>query len=115
MPFYKGAKMEGCLYKKYDDKYYLIHRIAMYNYIAVEFESFISCFIQNENFDDKYSMIEFNSKNIKNLLEQYDEFNEINGLIDYSNLNDFNTITYNKKIYIIKNWSDLFDFVAGQI
>jgi hypothetical protein len=87
----------------------------MYNYIAIEFESFISCFIQNENFYDNYSIIDFNSKNVKNLLQQYDEFNEKNGFIDYSNLNEFNTITYNQKIYIIKNWSDLFDFVAGQV
>ena len=101
--------MEGCLYQKYDNKYYLIDQIGMYNYIAVEFESFISCFIQNENFDKKYTLIDFNSENVKKLLESYE------GFIDYSDLSDFNTITYNRKNYIIRDWSDLFDFVAGQV
>lgn len=104
--------MEGCLYQKYDTKYYLISRIATYNNIAVEFETFNSCFIQNENFSEKYELIEFNSNNIKKLLAKYNDFNE---LIDYSNLNDFNTIIYNQNIYIIKNWTDLFNFAAGRI
>ena len=47
--------MEGCLYRRCD-KYYLINTIATYNYIAVEFDTFISCFIQNENFDIKYAI-----------------------------------------------------------
>jgi hypothetical protein len=104
--------MEGCLYRKCDNKYYLINTIATYNYIAVEFETFISCFIQNENFDIKYELIDFNSYNVKMLLDNYEEFQEF---IDYSNLDDFNTITYNQKIYIIKNWKDVFNFVAGRI
>ena len=105
--------MEGCLYIKNDSNtYYLINIAATYNYIAVEFGTFISCFLQNENFDVKYELIEFNVQNMKMLLDNYEEFD---GLIDYSNLNDFNTITYNQKIYIIKNWKDLFNFVAGRI
>jgi hypothetical protein len=104
--------MEGCLYRKCDNKYYLINTIATYNYIAVEFESFISCFIQNENFDIKYELVHFNPYNVKMLLDNYEEFQEF---IDYSNLDDFNTITYNQKIYIIKNWKDVFNFVAGRI
>jgi hypothetical protein len=104
--------MEGCLYQKYDEvKYYLITRAATYTVIAVEFESFISCFIQNENFDTYFKQIEFNSTNIKHLLQNYHEFND---LIDYSNLNDFNTIIYNNKVYIIKNWKDVFNFAAGR-
>lgn len=104
--------MEGCLYRKCDNTYYLINTIATYNYIAIEFGTFNSCFIQNENFEIKYDLIEFNVHNVKILLDGYEEFYEF---IDYSNLNDFNTITYNQKIYIIKNWKDLFNFVAGRI
>ena len=104
--------MEGCLYKRYDDKYFLISRTASYTFIAVEFETFISCFIQNENFNREFTLIEFNSNNIKAILQNYEEFN---GLIDYSNLNDFNTIIYYDKIYIIKNWTDVFNFAAGLI
>lgn len=104
--------MEGCLYRKCDNIYYLINTTATYNYIAIEFGSFISCFIQNQNFDVKYDLIEFNSHNVQLLLDNYEEFN---GYIDYSNLNDFNTITFNQKIYIIKNWKDLFNFAAGLI
>ena len=103
--------MEGCLYQKYDDKYYLISRVATYTVVAVEFETFISCFIQNENFDQNFKHIEFNSNNIKNILQNYEEFND---LIDYSSLNDFNTIIYNDKIYIIKSWNDVFNFAAGR-
>ena len=103
--------MEGCLYKSIDDKYYLIEQNAMYNNIAVEFESFTRCFIQNENFDKKFSLVDFNSENVKKLLENYCDID----YIDYSDLNDFNIITYNRKNYIIENWSDLFDFVAGQV
>ena len=104
--------MEGCLYRKCDNRYYLINTIATYNYIAIEFDTFISCFIQNENFNVKYELIEFNSNNVKMLLNTYDEFK---GYIDYENLDEFNRITYNKKIYIIKNWRDVFNFVAGRI
>jgi hypothetical protein len=104
--------MEGCLYRKCDNRYYLINTIATYNYIAVEFDTFISCFIQNENFNVKYELIEFNSNNVKMLLNTYDEFK---GYIDYENLDEFNRITYNEKIYIIKNWRDVFNFVAGRI
>ena len=103
--------MEGCLYQKYDDKYYLINRAATYTVVAVEFESFVSCFIQNENFDEQFKHIEFNSNNIKNLLQNYEEFND---LIDYSSLNDFNRIIYNDKIYIIRSWKDVFNFAAGR-
>ena len=103
--------MEGCLYRRCD-KYYLINTIATYNYIAVEFDTFISCFIQNENFDIKYELIDFNAYNVNMLLNNYIEFSDC---IDYSNLDDFNTITYNQKIYIIKNWKDIFNFVAGRI
>ena len=104
--------MEGCLYRKCDNRYYLINTIATYNYIAIEFDTFISCFIQNENFNVKYELIAFNSNNVKMLLNTYDEFK---GYIDYENLDEFNRITYNKKIYIIKNWRDVFNFVAGRI
>lgn len=103
--------MEGCLYKKCDN-YYLIITAATYNYVAVEFGSFTSCFLQNDNFEANFDLIEFNVDNVKMLLDNYDEFYDF---IDYSNLNDFNTITYNRKIYIIKTWKDLFNFVAGRI
>jgi hypothetical protein len=104
--------MEGCLYRKCDNRYYLINTIATYNYIAIEFDTFISCFIQNENFNVKYELIEFNSANVKMLLDNYDEFN---GYIDYGNLDEFYHISYNDKIYIIKSWRDVFNFVAGRI
>lgn len=104
--------MEGCLYRRYDDKYFLINRIATYNNIAVEFETFNSCFIPNEDFDRNFEIIEYNSSNINLILNNFEEFKD---LIDYSNLNDFNTITYNGKIYIIKSWKDVFNFVAGRI
>ena len=104
--------MEGCLYRRYDDKLYLISRTATYNYVVVEFETFNSCFIMNKYFNDNFELVEYNSSNIKLILDDFEEFKD---LIDYSNLNDFNTIIYNDKNYIIKTWKDLFNFVAGRI
>jgi len=104
--------MEGCLYRRYDDKLYLINRCATYNYIAVEFETFNSCFIQNNNFNSKFELVEYTTSNVKLILDNFEEFKD---LIDYSNLNDFYTIVYHDKIYIIKSWKDVFNFVAGRI
>jgi|688.fasta_scaffold760219_2 hypothetical protein len=104
--------MEGCLYKNNDNKYYLINTTATYNHIAVEFETFSSCFIQNENLNETFTKIKFSAKNMQEILDSYDEFN---GYIDYSDLNEFNHIAYYNKIYIIRNWTDVYNFVAGRI
>jgi hypothetical protein len=66
----------------------------------------------NKDFNDNFELVEYNSSNIKLILDDFEEFKD---LIDYSNLNDFNTIIYNDKNYIIKTWKDLFNFVAGRI
>jgi hypothetical protein len=66
----------------------------------------------NKDFNDNFKLVEYNSSNIKLILDDFEEFKD---LIDYSNLNDFNTIIYNDKNYIIKTWKDLFNFVAGRI
>jgi hypothetical protein len=66
----------------------------------------------NKYFNDNFELVEYNSSNIKLILDDFEEFKD---LIDYSNLNDFNTIIYNDKNYIIKTWKDLFNFVAGRI
>ena len=98
--------MEGCLYKNNStDTYYLINSIATYTMLAVEFETF-----QIDNFD--YELIQFNLTNIKNLLDKYTEFNSY---IDYSNLSDFNIISYNNRNYYIRSWLDVFNFATGRI
>lgn len=103
--------MEGCLYKNNStDTYYLINSIATYTMLAVEFETFKNCFIQIDNFD--YELIQFNLTNIKNLLDKYTEFNSY---IDYSNLSDFNIISYNNRNYYIRSWLDVFNFATGRI
>lgn len=101
---------EGCLFKSSNYNYYLINSIATYTMLAVEFGTFKNCFIQIEDFD--YELIEFNSTNIKKLLDNYDEFNDY---ISYSNLKEFNYIIYNNKTYYIRNWTDVFNFAAGRI
>ena len=103
--------MEGCLYKNNStDTYYLINSIATYTMLAVEFETFKNCFIQIDNFD--YELIQFNLTNIKNLLDKYTEFNSY---IDYSDLSDFNIISYNNRNYYIRSWLDVFNFATGRI
>jgi len=102
---------EGCLYKgNSNDTYYLINSVATYTMLAVEFGSFKNYFIHIENFD--YEFIEYNPINIKNLLDKYSEFN---GYINYSNLTDFNLISYNNRNYYIRSWLDVFNFAAGRI
>lgn len=101
--------MEGCLYKK-DDKYYLINNIAAYYILVLEFETLNSYFISKDKFD--YDIIEYNSNNIRMVLDSYDEYKDN---INYSNLKDFNQIVYNERIYYIRSWLDVFDFASGRI
>lgn len=104
--------MEGCLYRKtIDNRYYLITATATYTYIAVEFETFSNCFIQNENFEKIFENVKFTATNIKQLLDNFDTFN---GNIDYSNLDELNQIIYNGRMHIIKNWMDIYNFAAGR-
>lgn len=104
--------MEGCLYRKtIDNRYYLITTKATYTYIAVEFETFSNCFIQDENFNETFEKVKFTAENIKQLL---DNFNTFNGNIDYNNLDEFNQIIYNQRMHIIKNWMDIYNFAAGR-
>jgi hypothetical protein len=100
---------EGCLYKG-NNNYYLISSIASYTMLAIEFETFKNCFIQKEDFD--YELIHYTPNNIKELLDNYEEFKDY---INYSALNDFNIITYNNKNYYIRSWLDVFNFAAGRI
>jgi hypothetical protein len=100
---------EGCLYKG-NDNYYLISSIASYTMLVVEFETFKNCFIQIEDFE--YELIDYTPDNIKELLDNYNEFKDY---INYSSLNDFNIISYNNKNYYIRSWLDVFNFAAGRI
>jgi hypothetical protein len=104
-------KMEGCLYKSNDDvdmNYYLINSVATYNVVAIEFESFNSRFISKDRLFD-YNEIAFSAANVKAILDNYVEFKDN---IDYSWLDDYNEVVFNNKVYIIKNWINLFNFVA---
>jgi len=97
---------EGCLYKD-NDNYYLISSIASYTMIVFEFKTFKKCFIQIEDFD--YELIDYTPDNIKELLDNYEEFKDN---IYYSDLKDFEIISYlyNKKNYYIRSWLDVFNF-----
>jgi hypothetical protein len=101
--------MEGCLYMN-EENYYLITNIASYNILAVEFGTFKSCFIEKENFN--YKIIDYNSNNVKLLLDNYEEFRDY---INYDDFKDFNLINYNNRNYYIKSWLDVFNFAAGRI
>lgn len=101
--------MEGCLYKS-SINYYLVNSVAAYTVIATEFETFNSKFISIDNIYE-FDEIEFSAKNVKNILDNYIEFKD---KIDYTWLDEFNEIIYNRKVYIIKNWTNLYNFVAGR-
>lgn len=110
MIFY--TNMEGCLYKSnIDSNYYLVNSVASYSVIATEFESFNSKFISIDllnNFDE----IAFCASNVKNILDNYIEFKDN---IVYTWLDEYNEITYKSKVFILKNWTNLYNFVAGRI
>lgn len=102
--------MEGCLYKSnIDVSYYLVNSVAAYTVIATEFETFNSKFISIDNIYN-FDEVEFSAKNIKSILDNYIEFKDI----DYTWLDEFNELIYNKKVYVIKNWTNLYNFVAGR-
>ena len=102
--------MEGCLYKSYIDvSYYLVNSVAAYTVIATEFETFNSKFISIDNIYN-FDEVEFSAKNIKSILDNYIEFKDI----DYTWLDEFNELIYNRKVYVIKNWTNLYNFVAGR-
>ena len=105
--------MEGCLYKNIQtEKYYLLNTVAYYNSIVVDLETFNSCFIQHDDLSNNYEKIEFNSNNLKQLLDKYIDFKN---RVDYDNLNDFNYIKYDNIVYNIKNWYDVLNFIASQV
>jgi hypothetical protein len=97
---------EGCLYKG-NDNYYLISSIASYKILAVEFKTFKQYSMEIENFD--YKLIDYTPDNIKELLDNYEEFKDN---IYYSDLKDFEIISYlnNNKNYYIRSWLDVFNF-----
>lgn len=100
--------MQGHLYKSNNDnKYYLIDNVGAYNYIAIEFETFKSLFISIETVENTMINIEFNVENIKNLLDDYKIFE---GFIDYDYIETHNYIIYNSRVYVIRNWIDIFNF-----
>jgi len=100
--------MQGHLYKSNNDnKYYLIDNVGAYNYIAIEFETFKSLFISIEIVENTMINIEFNVENIKNLLDDYKIFE---GFIDYDYIETHNYIIYNSRVYVIRNWIDIFNF-----
>lgn len=101
--------MEGCLYKSNNSlNYYLVNSVATYSVIATEFESFKKRFISKEMLCE-FDEIEFCAANVKSILDNYDEFR--NNII-YTWLDDYNEITYNSKVYTLKNWTNLYNFVA---
>lgn len=103
--------MEGCLYKSNNNlSYYLVNNVATYSVIAIEFETFKSRFIAKDILCD-FDEIKFCAKNVKDILDNYNEFRDN---IIYTWLDDYNEIIYNSKVYIIKNWTNLFNFVAGR-
>jgi hypothetical protein len=99
--------MEGSLYYS-GSGYYLINSVASFNVIVVEFETFSSKFISKENLQ-QYDEIKFNAENVKSILDNYSEFRNN---IGYDLLDDYNELVFNKKFYIVKNWTGLFNFVA---
>lgn len=102
--------MEGCLYKSnIDVSYYLVNSVAAYTVIATEFETFNSKFISIDNIYN-FDEVKFSAKNIKSILDNYIEFKDI----DYTWLDEFNELIYNRKVYVIKNWTNLYNFVAGR-
>jgi len=101
--------MEGSLYCSVSS-YYLINSVASFNVIVVEFETFNNKFISKENLH-QFDEIKFNAKNVKSILDNYSEFRDH---IDYDLLDDYNELIFNQKFYIVKNWTGLFNFVAGR-
>jgi hypothetical protein len=104
--------MDGCLFRNIiTNNYYLVNSIASYNILATEFGTFKGCFIQKDNLDE-YELIDYSVDNIKELLNNYDEFIDN---IDYNDLNDFKYLNYNNRTYFIRNWRDIYNFVANRI
>ena len=62
---------KGCLYKD-NDNYYLISSIAFDKILAFEFKTFKQFSIEIEKFD--YKLIDYTPDNIKELLDNYEEF-----------------------------------------
>lgn len=101
--------MEGCLYKN-NNNYYLITNIASYYILVLEFQTLKSYFISKDTFDNDYEIVDYNCDNIQIILNQ-----DFKDNINYSNLKDFNQIIYNKRIYYIRSWFDVFEFASGNL
>ena len=103
--------MDASLYRHIKtNTYYLVNSIASYNIMVTEFGSFKGCFIQKDNLDE-YEPIEFSMENVKQLFDQYDELYEA---INYDDLRDYKQINYNNRTHFIRNWRDIYNFVANR-
>jgi hypothetical protein len=101
--------MEGCLYKHVgSDNYYMVCGVGSYFILVKDFNDFGERFIQKDEIALNYKSIDFNSNNVKQLLDNYDRFE---GNINYSNLKDFYLIIYNDRKYFIRTWKDIYEFI----
>lgn len=103
--------MEGCLYQNYDTKtYYLINSVASYFIVAIDLETFEQKFIQKDDIEISYELIDFNSRNLIEVLYNYEMFQN---QIDISDFKDFDYIVFNNCKYYLRNWNDVYKFILN--
>jgi hypothetical protein len=103
--------MEGCLYKNYaSDSYCLIDSVASYFVVMIDLETFEQQFIQKDAIEKDFELIEFNSKNINEVLYNYEMFQN---KIDMADFKDFNYIIFNQTKHYIRNWRDVYNFILN--
>lgn len=110
MRLYQNYTMEGSFYY-FENSHYFIERVGESYSIGIEFPTFNTKLIMNENLRCSAYPLELNPENLNNLLGFYDEFKNIK----FDNLDMYNYIIYNSQIIKIENWKDMFSFIKRRM
>ena len=102
--------MEGT-FCYFENSHYYIERVGESYSIGIEFPTFKTKLLMNEQIRHTAILLELNEENLHNLLNSFSEFKNIN----YENLDLYNYIICKSKIIKIDNWKDVFTFVKNKL
>jgi len=95
----------------FEGSYFFIDKVGESYSITIEFPSFKTKLITNDNLRCNAYLIELNEENLNNFLIQFNDFKQIN-FTDFS-INRY--IIYKSQIIKIDNWKDVYYLIKNKI
>jgi len=104
--------MNNSMFKhKYSDNYYLVTNKAHHYNVVLEFNSFNSKLLSNDDLRESYIEVSFNGENVSKLFAVYPCFKDM----CFDDFNDFKLVMYYNRVYKLNNWQDVFNFISSRI